>query len=104
MRDCKPGTYLSSLWLSHYWPWSRSEWNLLLLCELCGQRRSARSAGPKLKVRLMPCAGYFGHPFHPDMYTLTRFGVTIYHIHVPLVRKEGTMKRALTITDHVIRN
>jgi hypothetical protein len=27
-------------------------------------------------------AGYFGHLFHPDMYTLTRFGVTIYHIHV----------------------
>jgi len=32
-------------------------------------------------------AGYFGHPFHPNMYPLTRFGVTIYHIHVPLVMK-----------------
>ncbi len=29
----------------------------------------------------------------PDMYTLTCFAVAIYHIHVPLVRKEGTMKR-----------
>jgi len=47
---------------------------------------------------LLPaCAGYFDHPFHPDKYTLTRFGITIYHIHVPLVRKEGTMKRALTM-------
>src|SRR6266566_2800271 len=25
-----------------------------------------------------------------DMYTLTRFGVRVYHIHVPLVRKKGT--------------
>ncbi len=39
------------------------------------------------KIAVLTCAGYFGHPFHPDMYTLTHFGVTIYHIHVPLVRK-----------------
>src|SRR5713226_5500339 len=61
--------------------------------------RSARGNWRRAIARwyLASCLLNFDHPFYPDMYTLTRIGVTIYHIHVPLVRKEGTMKRALTM-------
>jgi hypothetical protein len=34
---------------------------------------------------------------NPDMYTLTRFGVAIHHVPVPLLRKQGTMKRTPSV-------
>src|SRR6266566_6031088 len=51
MCNCYPGSYLSSLWLPHYWSWSRGKRGVLLLCQLCGQRRGTRSAGSELKAR-----------------------------------------------------
>ena len=49
----------------------------------------ARRPCPQVSNRREPC--------NPDMYTLTCFGVAIHHVPVPLVRKEGTMKRTPSV-------
>ena len=50
MCDCDPGSGLSSLQVPNHLSWGRSQWCLLLLCQLCGQRRSPRSARPQVNA------------------------------------------------------
>src|SRR5438034_8129036 len=62
------------------------------------QRRSTTSEIGLIQAR-GPCPPVSNRrePCNPDMYTLTRFRVTIHHVPVPLVRKEGTMKRTPSV-------
>src|SRR5437899_8926867 len=50
MCDCYSSSCLSSLRLPDYRSWSRSQRRLLLLCQLCGQRRNPRRAGPQVNA------------------------------------------------------